>query len=120
MDLEHAQTIYEYMSMYLELCVVIDLLLRSEYESRARMIVDYFPSFARALMRSSQQRAFDVLTSLARREVIFSDHQNNPVIMDFFRATGCTARTVAVPSRDKLGLERQRLATIWTAPGRAM
>ena len=46
--------------------------------------------FPKSLVRQSQRRFFGRLQAIARKEVIFSNHQNNPAVVDFLRVNGAT------------------------------
>ena len=65
-----------------------------------------------AWLRPSQHRLFDALARLARREVIFSDHEDNPGVVDFLEANG--AKRVQLRGRN-----RGRGRSVWTVAGRA-
>ena len=63
-----------------------------------------------AWLRASQRRAMTALQRLARREVVFSDHEDNPLVVDFLSANGAVRRPMRRGGRTR---------SIWTALGTA-
>ena len=61
------------------------------------------------MLRAAQRQLFNRLTSLARREVVFSDHSGDAAVVDFLKAMGAKPR----PRRDGSG------ALVWVARGTA-
>jgi SAM-dependent methyltransferase len=63
-------------------------------------------------LRASQKRLFDALTRMAKRVVVFSDHENNPYVVDFLQAMGAVRRPMVT-------LHGRKQRSVWTAAGRA-
>ena len=58
-------------------------------------------------LRASQKRLFDALTRMAKRVVVFSDHENNPYVVDFLQAMGaCCEQKLR---RNSLKISRSQL-----------
>ena len=92
----------------------------------------YFMPFARlppvagrlvpkAWLRASQRRFFDALVRLARRAVVFSDHEDNPLVVDFLAAHGARRACARPPPRASAPTPPHRRARcVWTTDGRAL
>lgn len=65
-----------------------------------------------SVLRASQRRFFRSLTRLAIRQVVFSDHEDNPCVVDFLKGVGAVRKpTVATKHR--------RARSVWIAKGDA-
>ena len=92
-----------------DLVVVSDVLFYMPYGHLPPALGWLVPA---AWLRPSQRQLFDALARLARREVIFSDHEDNPSVVDFLEANG--AKRVQLRRHNKA-----RARSVWTATGRA-
>jgi len=91
-----------------DLVIVSDVLYYMPFASLPPIFSRVIPS---VMLRASQKRLFDALTRLARQEVIFSTHQDNPMVIDFLEANGAVR---------KLAMSRRGVPLyVWTAAGRA-
>ena len=92
-----------------DVVIVSDVLFYMPYGHLPPALGRLVPS---AWLRPSQRRLFDALTRLARREVIFSDHEDNPGVIDFLESNGATQVRLR-------GRNRASGRSVWTAAGRA-
>ena len=92
-----------------DVVIVSDVLFYMPYGHLPPALGRLVPS---AWLRPSQRRLFDALARLARREVIFSDHEDNPGVIDFLESNGATRVQLR-------GRNRASGRSVWTAAGRA-
>ena len=92
-----------------DLVVVSDVLYFLPFANLPPILARVSPA---SVVRESQRRLMDALARLAHREVIFSDHEDNPLVVDFLEANGAT-RHLLPPTR------RGRMRSVWTVEGRA-
>ena len=93
-----------------ELVVVSDVLYYIPHGRMPPILGRFLPA---AWRRSSERRLMESLTRLASKEVIFSDHEEHPRVVEFLQSNGATRHLLAPNGR------RGRVRSVWTAPGRA-
>lgn len=108
-----------------DVVIVSDVLYYMPYDGWAPALLNAQVVPSRRL-RVAQRRLFDALTSMARREVVFSDHQSNPAVIDFLTSMGATPLNLSKYGarsrralRARTPLPRSLSPTVWLAAGTA-